>query len=205
MIVKRIAVACALVAAAALSGDAIADSRGGDLSPVAAFDGIHDGDARSAAIFDEVAKVFSHPRCLNCHPRSDAPMQGDAMRPHAPPVARGPRGFGEPGMACASCHMPRNVAYLGAEGSIPGGPKWHLAPRSAGWTGFSSGEICAQLHDRRRNGGFDLDGIRRHLATDPLVAWAWAPGKGRTPAPGSLDTFLALVDAWIETGGQCPE
>ena len=35
--------------------------------PPAAFDGITDQTARSAALFEEMGKVLQSPRCLNCH------------------------------------------------------------------------------------------------------------------------------------------
>ncbi len=47
-----------------------------------------DTDARSAALFVEMGKVIQSPRCLNCHPRTDSPTQGDAMVVHNPPVTR---------------------------------------------------------------------------------------------------------------------
>jgi hypothetical protein len=39
------------------------------LRPPAAFGSISDPGERSRAIFAEAAKVLTHPRCLNCHPR----------------------------------------------------------------------------------------------------------------------------------------
>ena len=37
-----------------------------------------------------------------------------------------------------------------------------------------------------------------------LVGWAWAPGFGRAPAPGTQQQAGALVEAWIKTGAACP-
>ena len=42
------------------------------------------------------------------------------------------------------------------------------------------------------------------MAEDELVGWGWAPGAGRTPAPGTQDTFGQLIEAWIESGAVCP-
>src|SRR5262245_10196620 len=39
-------------------------------------------DAEARAAFTEAFKVFSHPRCVNCHPAGDAPLQGEDSRPH---------------------------------------------------------------------------------------------------------------------------
>jgi hypothetical protein len=39
-----------------------------------------------------------------------------------------------------------------------------------------------------------------HIGTDTLVGWAWAPGFGRRPAPGTQKQAGALVEAWVQTG-----
>jgi hypothetical protein len=43
----------------------------------ASFSGIADRASRSRAMFAEVAKVLTGPRCMNCHPAGDHPLQGD--------------------------------------------------------------------------------------------------------------------------------
>ena len=43
-----------------------------------------------------------------------------------------------------------------------------------------------------------------HFAKDDLVAWAWNPGAGRAPAPGTQQQLGELIKAWIDTGAQCP-
>jgi hypothetical protein len=73
------------------------------------------------------------------------------------------------------------------------------------WVGKSPRQICEQLKDPRRNGNRSLDGIAEHNAHDPLVAWAWAPGADREPAPGTQAELGALFRAWIETGAVCPQ
>jgi hypothetical protein len=40
------------------------------------FSGIADRATRSRAMFAEVAKVLTGPRCMNCHPAGDHPLQG---------------------------------------------------------------------------------------------------------------------------------
>jgi isoquinoline 1-oxidoreductase beta subunit len=37
-----------------------------------------------------------------------------------------------------------------------------------------------------------------------LVQWAWTPGLGRAPAPGTNAEFGALLEAWAATGAHCP-
>jgi len=44
----------------------------------------------------------------------------------------------------------------------------------------------------------------KHMAEDSLVGWAWSPGAGRTPAPGTQAEFGTLVRAWADAGGHCP-
>ena len=196
----------ALLASTAVLPFAIA--HGGDandLRPAGAFASVSDPHARSAAIFTEMGKVLMSPRCLNCHPRTDSPTQGDGLLPHNPPVTRGPAGFGAPGMECAACHGPRNANLANGPGTVPGNPKWHLAPRSMAWQGLTLGQICLVLKDPKKNGGLTLAQLIEHDAKDDLVAWGWRPGAGRVPAPGTQDQFGALTKAWVESGAVCPK
>lgn len=170
------------------------------LRPPGAFAGIADPRARSVALFEEAGKVIAHPRCLNCHPAGENPTQGDAMRVHRPPVARGDGGFGPVAMRCTTCHGQAN--YDPAR--VPGHPTWHLAPAEMAWQGRSLGQICEQLKDPARNGGKSLAEMQAHMAEDSLVGWGWSPGAGRQPAPGTQAEFGALFQAWIDTGAHCP-
>lgn len=160
--------------------------------------------ARSVALFVRMAKVITSPRCMNCHPRSDRPNQTDAGTPHNPPVTRGRDGHGVPGLECSTCHGDANVDFANATGSIPGNPKWHLAPIAMAWEGKSIGAICRQIKDPKRNGGKTLAQLVAHNRDDALVGWAWHPGTGRTPAPGTQTEFGALTQAWVESGAKCP-
>jgi len=72
------------------------------------------------------------------------------------------------------------------------------------WEGKTIGDICRQLKDTGRNGGRDLAMLQEHVAKDDLVAWGWNPGPGREPAPGSQETAGELVQAWVNSGAQCP-
>jgi hypothetical protein len=147
-----------------------------------------------------------NPRCMNCHPATNTPTQGNDQHTHMPPVTRGDHGDGVAGNTCGACHTERNVT-LGEKASyesIPGHPRWGLAPIEMAWQGKSMGEICAQLKDTARNGGRDLALLQEHLAKDDLVAWGWNPGVGRAPVPGTQEQLGELVKAWIDTGAQCP-
>ena len=83
---------------------------------------------------------------------------------------------------------------------MPGHPEWHLAPREMAWEGKSLAEICAQIKDPVRNGGRKVEDLIHHIGTDTLVGWAWAPGFGRTSAPGTQKKAGALVEAWVKPG-----
>lgn len=180
-------------------------SHGAELKSPADFGSIADETERSQALFTEMGKVLTHPRCVNCHPKSDSPLQGDAMVTHIPPVQRGGEsGMGVPGMRCSTCHGNGNVAYTVGEGSIPGHEVWHLAPRSMAWEGVGLFGICQQIKDMERNGGKTLEDLHEHNAEDGLVGWGWNPGEGREPAPGTQALFGELTRAWIDTGAHCP-
>lgn len=170
------------------------------LAAPTAFDAIADERVRSAALFTELGKVLTSPRCTNCHPATDRPRQGDSARLHQPPVFRGPDGMGFAGMQCSACHGDANFDPA----RMPGHPVWHLAPAEMAWEGKTVGEICVQLRDPARNGGRSLADLIEHIGDDTLVGWAWNPGFGRTPAPGTQKEAKALVEAWIDTGAACP-
>jgi hypothetical protein len=176
------------------------------LRPLASFAGISDQGDRSRALFNEMAKVITHPRCMNCHPAADRPLQGDDRHEHLPPVPRGDAGLGVAGLNCATCHTEKNFTLVGSSTykSIPGHPRWQLAPIEMAWEGKSLGQICRQIKDPARNGGRTLALLHEHLAKDDLVAWGWAPGDGREPAPGNQQQLGELTQAWIDSGAQCP-
>jgi hypothetical protein len=145
---------------------------GQTLRPVAAFASIAHPRARAIALFSEMGKVLQHPRCVNCHPAGDRPLQTDSMRPHQPLVVRGASGHGAPGMECSTCHHAAN--YDPAH--VPGHPQWHLAPIEMAWEGKTLTQICEQIKDPARNGGKNLAELVHHLGEDSLVGWGCRPG-----------------------------
>jgi len=181
--------------AASISGSAQPSNT---LQPPSAFAAISDPAERSRAIFDEAAKVLTHPRCMNCHPSTDRVLQGNDNHPHQPVATRQ--------TPCVTCHTDRNFSLQerASYRSIPGHPRWMAAPIEMAWEGRSVGEICRQIKDPDRNGGRNLSLLHEHLAHDDLVAWGWQPGEGRDPAPGSQALLGELIQAWIDTGAQCP-
>ena len=49
-----------------------------------------------------------------------------------------------------------------------------------------------------------VDSLRDVTGADTLVGWAWTPGFGRKPAPGTQQEAGALAEAWVKTGAVCP-
>jgi hypothetical protein len=191
--------------AAALALSAALAQSAPSLKTPAEFTSIADRAERSRALFTEVGRVLTHPRCMNCHPAGDHPLQGADHHEHRPTVWRNDTGhFGTP---CGECHTERNVPLHEAASykSIPGHPRWGVAPLEMAWQSKSLGEICRQLKDPAKNGGRDLKLLQDHVAHDDLVAWGWNPGEGREPAPGTQQLAGELVQAWIDSGAECPE
>src|SRR5262249_6394673 len=83
--------------------------------------------AAARAAFLEAYKVFMHPRCLNCHPVGDVPLQGDNSHAHMQNVKRGPDGKGLYALKCSNCHQDHN---LPGANMPPGNPVWRLPPAS---------------------------------------------------------------------------
>jgi len=191
----------AAVLVAGVAATVVHSDQSAELKPVSAFAGIPGNNERAVALFREAGKVIQHPRCVNCHPAGDRPAQGDDSHPHQPLVVRGPDGLGATAMRCTTCHGPANFD----PGRVPGNPKWHLAPIEMAWVGKSLAEICVQIKDKDRNGGMSMEELVHHMGEDELVGWAWNPGRGRTPAPGTQKAFGELIKAWVESGGACPE
>lgn len=193
---RAFAVAAALLVLPGLPSGRAAET----LKDPRSFADIADPKQRSAALFAEAGKVLLHPRCVNCHPITDRPRQGDDRRLHEPPVRRGSGGHGVSAMRCNTCHTAANFD----PGRVPGSAHWALAPASMAWEGRSLGQICEQIKDTARNGNRKLAAVVDHMTKDELVAWAWAPGEGREPAPGTQAELAALIAAWVKSGAACP-
>src|SRR6202035_5499730 len=88
----QLIVAVVVLSVTMLAAHAVSDSPSDQLASVESFSSIADPAARSAAIFTELGKVLTHPRCLNCHPAGDRPHHTDARRLHQPPGRRGAGG-----------------------------------------------------------------------------------------------------------------
>ncbi len=154
----------------------------------------------SQKAFSTVARVMRHPRCLNCHTVTDFPRVGDDRRRHRMNVRRGPKDHGVPGMRCSACHQARNQDEAG----VPGAPHWALAPLSMGWEGLDDHALAKSLLDRAKNGDRSLADLVRHMAEDPLVGWAWAPGKGRRAPAVSRKELVDAMKEWVAGGADVP-
>jgi hypothetical protein len=196
--------AAAAVALSSASANADQPYTHQDLKSPSEFMSISSPAERSRAIFNEIGKLLTHPRCMNCHPAGDHPLQGADQHEHMPPVWRSDTGH--LATNCFGCHTEKNMTLHEAASykSIPGHPRWGVAPLSMAWERKTLGEICRQLKDVNLNGGRDLALLQEHVAKDDLVAWGWNPGEGREPAPGNQKTAGQLVQAWIDNGAECP-
>jgi hypothetical protein len=167
--------------------------------------------ADGLAAWEQVYSVLTHPRCINCHTATNYPQQGDARNRHFANVIRGPEGKGVPGLNCASCHQESNAESTG----VPGGHNWHLAPLSMRWQDLddkplSSAAVCRAVTDRSKNNGLAGPGLIKHHEDEPLVLWAWNPGRRpdgtmRTLPPLTHADFVAATRRWVEAGTPCPQ
>lgn len=160
--------------------------------------------AVSKAAFREVYKVLMHPRCMNCHPVGNAPLQGDESRRHDQNVTNGPEGKGIFALKCANCHQHAN---LPGNNMPPGNPNWHLPPRDMPmvFEGKSPAELAAQLKDPKLNGGKTLEQLFHHVDEDKLVLWGWDPGDGRTLPPLTHEEFTRQFRLWLDHGAEVPD
>jgi hypothetical protein len=157
---------------------------------------------QSVAAFRQIAQVMRSPRCMNCHTATEFPRQGEHGRRHDQLVMRGEDGKGAAPMLCIACHSETNSP----DGYAPGAPEWHLAPPQMNWErARGDKDLCEGLLDLKRNGNRLAKGIVIHMLNDPLVQWAWTPGRARTPPPIGQDEFHALLQRWEATGAACPQ
>jgi len=160
-----------------------------------------DPAARGKVGFTTLYQVLQHPRCMNCHPSGNAPLQYDDSRPHGMDISRRSEANG---VSCATCHRDKNGLR---PGQPPGAPNWHLPPAGTPmiFQGRTPHQLCEQLKDPRQTGHRDLAALIDHVAHDELVAWGWAPGPGRVPVPVPRADVVAAMQAWVAAGAPCPE
>jgi len=172
----------------------------------------HSGSPRAAkpdagasrAAFLQVYKVLISPRCANCHPAGDAPLQGDDSHVHLQNVKRGPDGHGVTAMRCNTCHQDKNLPGANLP---PGNPKWSLpAPEhKMVFVGRTAAALCRQIKDPKQNGGRSLEQLFDHVSHDDLVGWGWNPGNGRSLPALSREETSKQMRVWIDGGAACPD
>lgn len=152
----------------------------------------------SVKAFTAVYKVLMSPRCMNCHPAGDIPLQGDDSHLHTMFPKRGPEGKGVLAMKCANCHQAENTPGLHTP---PGNPDWHLPPADMKmvFQGKTPRQLAKQLIDPKQNGHKDMKKLIAH-ADDGLVLAGWNPGEGRTLPPMSHAAFKKAWLTWLGTG-----
>lgn len=156
----------------------------------------------SVTAFKLVYKVLMSPRCVNCHPKGDIPLQGDNSVVHSMQPKRGKDGKGMYAMKCANCHQPSNSPGLHTP---PGNPDWHLPPADMKmvFEGKTPHELAKQLVNPKLNGNKDLQKLIEH-ADDGLVKAGWNMGKGRTAPPLTHAEFKKAWITWLKTGAYAP-
>lgn len=157
----------------------------------------------SKKAFLKVYEVLMSPRCMNCHPSGDIPLQGDDSHLHLQGVKRGPDGKGLFALKCANCHQFYNLPGLHMP---PGNPKWSLPPANMKmvFQGKSPHELAVQLLDKKRNGGKSVRALIKHITSDTLVLAGWTPADGLAMPPLSHHEFVIAFKEWISNGAVSP-
>jgi len=158
----------------------------------------------SKKAFLKAYAVLMSPRCMNCHPKGDVPLQGDDSHLHTQGVKRGPDGKGLYALKCANCHQPQNTAGVHMP---PGNPNWHLPPADMKmvFEGKTPRQLAAQLLDPKRNGGKTKQQLIDHVTSDKLVMGGWNPGDGRSLPPLSHEEFARQFKLSIDKGAYLPD
>jgi len=156
----------------------------------------------SVKAFMQVYKVLMSPRCMNCHPSGDVPLQGDDSHIHTMLPKRGKDGKGIYAMKCNNCHQPENLPGLHKP---PGNPNWHLPPSDMKmvFQGRTPRQLAKQIMDPKQNGNKSKQKLLEH-AHDALVLAGWNMGEGRSLPPMSHEEFVKVWTTWIEKGAYAP-
>ena len=164
---------------------------------------INKDSVESAKAFLEVYKVLMSPRCMNCHPAGDQPLNGDDNHEHPMNIQRGQNGMGLYALRCSNCHQSENTPGMHTP---PGNPKWRLPPSDMKmvFQGKTAHQLAIQIMDYKLNGHKDKKQLIEH-ARDTLVRAGWHMGEGRTPPPLAYKDFLKVWDTWINKGGYAPK
>ena len=156
----------------------------------------------SVKAFNKVYQVLMHPRCMNCHPSGDVPLQGNDSHIHTMLPQRGEDGKGLYAMQCPNCHHSKSVP---GENTPPANPNWHLPPADMKmvFEGKSAHELAKQLVNPDLNGHKSMEDLIEH-ANDTLVKAGWAMGGKRVPPPLTYEEWKSEWLKWIKTGAYAP-
>lgn len=157
----------------------------------------------SKAAFLKAYTVLMSPRCMNCHPNGDVPLQGEDSHLHTQNVKRGPDGRGLFSMKCSSCHQLENRPGANMP---PGHPDWRLPPadRPMVFEGRTPAQLARQFKDPKETGKTLVEMVH-HVEEDSLVLAGWNPGEGRAKPPLSHEEFAAAFKEWVDKGAVIPE
>jgi cytochrome c5 len=174
-----------------------------ETSPVKAPQQTGKDSVTSVKAFEKVYAVLMSPRCMNCHPAGNVPLQGDDSHLHAMLPTRGVDGKGVYAMKCSNCHQPSNTPGLHTP---PGNPDWHLPPADMKmvFQGRTPNQLAKQLVDPKQNGNKNIKKLIEH-ADDGLVLAGWNPGEGRKLPPLSHAEFKKAWITWLTTGAYAPQ
>ena len=200
--VKTIVVIACILSIIALTTSAFKEEDDANAG-IAGYKNDNTDSVESVQAFLQVYKVLMSPRCMNCHPAGDQPLQGDDSRIHTMKAQRGKDGKGVYAAKCSNCHQPENTPGLHTP---PGNPKWSLPPANMKmvFQGRTARQLALQIMDYNKNGHKNKKQLLEH-ARDTLVKAAWNMGEGRTPPPLSYDAFVKVWDTWIQKGGYAPK
>ena len=157
----------------------------------------------SVKAFAKVYSVLMSPRCMNCHPKGDVPLQGEDSHIHTMQPKRGTDGKGLYAMKCANCHQPENTPGVHTP---PGNPKWQLPPADMKmvFEGKTPQQLAIQIMDFNQNGHKDVKKLIEHV-DDTLVKAGWHPAQGLKQPPLSHKEFKKAWLTWLETGAYAPK
>ncbi|RTY92123.1 hypothetical protein EKM05_02780 [Flavobacterium sp. GSP27] len=156
----------------------------------------------SVKAFQKVYKVLMSPRCVNCHPIGDVPLQGEDSHLHVMAPKRGIDGRGLYAMKCTNCHQTKNTPGLHTP---PGNSDWHLPPADMKmvFEGRTAHQLAKQLMDPSKNGHMDINKLKKH-ADDAFVLAGWNPGEGRSLPPLTHAEFKKEWLTWLNNGAYAP-
>ena len=197
--VKTITVMTIIIAVIAFISSSF---KGKESTVIAGYNDTEKDSIASVQAFMQVYKVLMSPRCMNCHPAGNRPLQGDDSHVHIMNVQRGKDGKGVYALKCSNCHQPENTAGLHTP---PGNPKWQLPPADMKmvFQGRTAHQLALQIMDYSQNGHKNKEQLLEH-ARDTLVKAGWNMGQGRTQPPLSYNDFVSAWDTWINKGGYAP-